>query len=264
MNSDALSEERAILANGNQDGPMNHSVNAARQRAIRWYKEPDLYRHTVTYEKEYSTLPRLLFEEISLAQIHRDAPAILDVSPATWLEKHEINENFERLDTGGTIWETDFTKFSGTDKKYDLILVYSLLRLISNPGEFFIWLNDRLAPGGRCCLLDFVGGVAEELSAHILSRVSSEKHRCFLMDQLEAAPLVEDIQLWLKTSEISRYRLAVGGLGGFPERGAEAMTLISTNSRILPLLTRLSQSGFRSRRAADIVFHLTFTCGGGE
>lgn len=238
------------------------TFSLVRQQACHWYEDPLAHAHTIEYEKSYSYLPRLLFEELSLAQVSKNDPTILDGAPAEWLGRQSLTEKTDRLDIPAPLWRLDFRTFPQAARKYDLILVYSVLRLMPDPPAFLTWLKRNLTPEGRCCFVDFIGNIDEELTRHILGRIPSKVHQQFLLDQLAAAPKPEQIQQWLFNARIDHYRLAIGGLGGYEERSEKALTLIAQNTHLVPLLMQLSRSGYKSRRAADIVFHLTFAHGG--
>jgi len=230
-----------------------------KNRARSWYEDTALYPETVLFEKNYSFIPRMLFEEVSLTMVSKRAPLVLDVSPALWVDRQQESRKFDVYETSQPLWRMSFANAPAIGKKYDVILAYSILRLMQSPKEFIQWLCLNLAPGGKCFLVDFSGDIDERLVEHVLGRVSSVTHKKYLRDQISVALKAEQIQHWLSMAGVERYRLAVGGLAGYGDRSPEFMSLLAANQNILPILMKLSQSGYRSRRAAETVFHLTFT-----
>lgn len=240
----------------------NEKGSEALQNARNWYESPQAYRTTMDFEERYSNLPRLLFQELSLAQSSVDQPSVFEAAPGQGLGLKSLREKTgpERLTIHNNNWRLPSVQKAMAGKHFDLILVYSVIRLLVNPEIFLQQFAHHLRPGGRVCLVDFVGGIEADLRDHIANCIEKSDHRRYLIDQLAVAPYVEEVQQWLSSAGIQRYRLAVGGLGGYHENSQEAMTMISSHPGIMPLLRKLSESGFRSRRAADLVFHLTFTC----
>ncbi len=243
-------------------------------QALSWFTTPGRIRGYVEFARRYSELPHQLFMEVAIALARTPVQSILDIgcdpgSPSLAHLKARLPTAraavlprlFEPPTTSRQMTRSAGIVFGVNGlgemkEKFDLILGYSMLRLCHDPTAVLRDIRRLLTPGGLAYLVDFRRDLAPETREHLLGRLDTEISREFLAAQLDAAFSLSEMRALLNAAEVRSYRLAPGGLAGYPVRSGEAYELLRSNDELARILFRLSDYGFRSAQASDLIFHL--------
>lgn len=245
----------------------------ARARALSWFDDDQLIEEFCRYETLYSELPRKLFLEIGLALMHSQVRTVLDTNagsgvglqylrsrlPQARLYGLALNSRMlglarQNLEPSVQVGQGDIETLPASEP-FDLIYSYSSLRFWEQPVATLQRIAKLLTPSGRAYIVDFRGDIDADLRDQLMARLVAPVHRSFLQAQLDASWPVSDVAKLVRQAGV-RARVAVGGLGGYPTRSAEAFDLLRRNDHISACLLGLTSYGFRSSRAAELVFHL--------
>lgn len=238
---------------------------AARQRAQRWFTDPQLRPISTEHDRRETPWSRSVALQIALAELGRCPERVLDVGCGDGELVAECSAELPECETvgidiySGAIRQAE-RKLSGRSNvrlvtadaeaigaaaglplgRFDLGIVHLDLALWCDPLAGLVAVVQALRPGGLCYVIDLARPDPAE-RARILDGTPNHE-RQYLTDQLDASLRLDEannlVQAIAERVPEIRAHAATGGLGGHPFGSPGANQLMVNSARLRELLHR--------------------------